>query len=106
MKTMERNGDQVEVFPNVQALTVAAAERFALLAGKPIQDHDIFSVALSGGSTPKVLYRLMAADAALRAKIPWPKIHFFFGDERHVPPDHPDSNFGMAHEAMFQAFPT
>lgn len=106
MKTMERNGDQVDVYPNVQALTVAAAERFALLATKAVQDHDIFTVALSGGSTPKVLYRLMASDAALRAKIPWSKIHFFFGDERQVPPGHPDSNFRMANEAMFQALPT
>jgi 6-phosphogluconolactonase len=103
---MERNGDEVDVFPDIRALTVAAAERFALLAAKAVQDNDVFTVALSGGSTPKVLYRLMATDAALRAKIPWSKIHFFFGDERHVPPNHADSNFRMANEAMFQALPT
>lgn len=95
----------MEVFPDVRALTVAAAERFALLAAKAVQHHDLFTVALSGGSTPNMLYRLMASDAALRAKIPWSKIHFFFGDERHVPPDHPDSNFRMANEAMFHALP-
>lgn len=95
----------MDIFPDVHALTVAAAERFAALATKAVEDRDVFAVALSGGSTPKVLYRLMASDAALRAKIPWSKIHFFFGDERHVPPDHPDSNFRMANEAMFQSLP-
>src|SRR5215471_2671359 len=105
MKTTERNGDQVDVFPDVQALTVAAAERFAVLATRAVKHHGIFAVALSGGSTPKTLYHLMATDRDIRAKIPWPKVHFFFGDERHVPPEHPDSNFRMANEAMFQALP-
>jgi len=102
---MERNGDQVDVFPDVHALTVAGAERFAVLANKAVEHHGVFAVALSGGSTPKALYRLMAADEDIRSRIPWPKIHFFFGDERHVPPDHADSNFHMANEAMFQALP-
>ena len=102
MKIMERNTDQVDVFPDVHALTVAAAERFALLATRAVEHHGVFAVALSGGSTPKALYRLMAADREIRESIPWPKIHFFFGDERHVPPDHADSNFGMANEAMLQ----
>jgi len=105
MKTMERNRDQVDVFPDVHALTVAAAERFAILATRAVEHHGVFAVALSGGSTPKALYHLMATDQDIREKIPWPKIHFFFGDERHVPPDHPDSNFHMANEAMFQALP-
>ena len=105
MKTTERNGDQVDVFPDVHALTVAAAERFAVLATRAVKHHGIFAVALSGGSTPKALYHLMATDRDIRAKIPWPKVHFFFGDERHVPPEHPDSNFRMANEAMFQALP-
>lgn len=102
---MERNGDQVDVFPDVHALTVAAAERFAVLASRAVEHHGIFAVTLSGGSTPKALYRLMAADQDIRARTPWPKVHFFFGDERHVPPDHADSNFRMANEAMFQALP-
>jgi len=105
MKTMEQNGNQVDVFPDVHALTLAAAERFAALATRAVEHHAVFAVALSGGSTPKALYRLMAADREIRAKIPWSKIHFFFGDERHVPPDHADSNFRMANEAMFQALP-
>jgi len=59
-----------------------------------------FSVALSGGSTPKALYTLLVNDATLRGHVPWDKVQFFFGDERHVAPDHPDSNFRMANEAM------
>ena len=59
------------------------------------------SIALSGGSTPKVLYGLLADEPAFRERFPWAQTHFFFGDERHVPPDHKDSNFRMAREAMF-----
>jgi 6-phosphogluconolactonase len=100
---MKLNGDEVDVFADINALTAAAAGRFALLAAEAIEDHGVFSVALSGGSTPKALYRLMAADQGIRSKIPWSKVHMFFGDERHVPPDHAESNFRMANEAMFQA---
>jgi 6-phosphogluconolactonase len=65
----------------------------------------VFRVALSGGSTPKTLYTLLATDAALRAQVPWDKTQFFFGDERHVPPDHKDSNYRMANEAMLSQTP-
>jgi len=102
---MKLNGDWVDVFAENQALTVAAAQRFSLLATNSIRDHGAFAVALSGGSTPKALYQLMVTDKTIRSKIPWPKVHFFFGDERHVPPTHPDSNFRMANEAIFQALP-
>jgi len=102
---MKLNGDKVDMFADSQALTVAAAQRFALLAANSVRDHGAFAVALSGGSTPKALYQFIVSDKAIRSKIPWSKIHFFFGDERHVPPDHADSNFRMANEAMFQALP-
>jgi|GEM_PF-37478 len=59
------------------------------------------SFALSGGSTPRALYRLLVDPAApFRGEIDWQAVHFFWGDERHVPPDHTDSNFRMAREAM------
>ena len=106
MNAMNKNGEQVDVFPDIRALAIAAAERFMFLATKAVEDHGVFSVALSGGSTPTALYRLMAADQKIRAGIPWSKVHFFFGDERHVPPDHADSNFRMANEAMFHALRT
>jgi 6-phosphogluconolactonase len=57
-------------------------------------------VALAGGSTPKAAYAMLAS-AAYRDRVPWQQTHFFWGDERHVPPDHEDSNYRMAHEAMF-----
>jgi 6-phosphogluconolactonase len=63
-----------------------------------------FAVALSGGSTPRRLYQLLAA-APFRDRLPWPRIHLFWGDERFVPPDHPDSNFRMADEAMIKHVP-
>ena len=103
---MKLNGDQVEIFADTKALTLAAARRFALLAANAVADHGVFAVALSGGSTPKALYQLMAADQAIRSTIPWSKIHFFFGDERHVPPEHADSNFRMANQAMLQPLRT
>jgi len=93
----------VEVFADMHELTVAAAGHFARLAAKAVEHHGVFSVALSGGSTPKALYGLMAADQVIRSKVQWAKVHIFFGDERHVPPDHADSNFRMANEAMLQA---
>src|SRR5690242_15311840 len=64
------------------------------------------SVALSGGSTPRVLYELLANPGEpFREQISWSETHFFFSDERHVPPDHPDSNFRMVNEALFSRVP-
>jgi 6-phosphogluconolactonase len=62
--------------------------------------------ALAGGATPRALYRLLCDPAEpFRDRIAWETIHFFWGDERHVPPDHPDSNFRMAREAMLDHVP-
>jgi 6-phosphogluconolactonase len=99
---MTPNKDQVAIFDDVRTLTAAAARRFGMLANNAVEDHGVFSVALSGGSTPRMLYHLLATDKAISSKIPWSDVHFFFGDERHVPPSHVESNFGMANEAMFQ----
>jgi 6-phosphogluconolactonase len=84
---------EIRIFPDVAAIAAAAAEEFVRLAPA--------TVALSGGNTPRVLYELLAA----RNDIAWDKIQFFFGDERHVPPDHPDSNYRMAKESMFSHVP-
>ena len=62
----------------------------------------LFRVALSGGSTPKKLYSKLAQEVKYRDAIPWNLIHFFWGDERTVSPDHEDSNFHMAREAMLR----
>jgi 6-phosphogluconolactonase len=63
-----------------------------------------FAIALSGGSTPKRLYQLLAAPP-LRDQLPWPRVHLFWGDERCVPWDSADSNYGMAHDAMLSHVP-
>ena len=96
--TMQR---EVVVLPDATAITRRAAAEFLKSVNETIAQKGFFTVALAGGSTPRALYSLLADDPSLRSKIPWPKLHFFFGDERHVPPDNPESNFHMANEALF-----
>jgi len=95
---------ELKVFDDVSALMRGAGDAIVSAAGHAVADHGRFSWALSGGSTPRDLYRLLASDE-YRGRMPWNAIHFFWGDERHVPPDHPDSNFRMAREAMLDAVP-
>lgn len=82
-----------------------AAGEFVELAQSAVHRYGRFTVALSGGSTPKGLYEILSDPTqTFREQIPWEKAHFFWGDERHVPPEHKDSNYRMAAEAMlFQA---
>ena len=87
---------EIRILNSPADLFQAAATEFAALASQAVGSTGRFSVALSGGSTPKSLYTLLASGSA--ADIPWEKIFFFFGDERFVPPDHPDSNYRMARE--------
>jgi 6-phosphogluconolactonase len=82
------------VYPNADALARAAAVELLHLAHEAIAARGVFSLALSGGSTPKKLYALLAGDPGFR-DFPWEQTQLFFGDERHVPPDHADSNFRM-----------
>jgi len=91
--------------PDVAALQRTAAALFVKAAVEAIRSRGIFTVVLSGGSTPKGAYSLLAEDETLRKQVAWAQVRFFFGDERHVPPDHPDSNFRMAHEAMLSRLP-
>lgn len=89
---------ELKVFENPAEVARAAAEYFVSLQPK--------TVALSGGSTPRVLYELLADPAEpFREQIAWNETHFFFTDERHVPPDHPDSNYRMVNEALFSRVP-
>jgi 6-phosphogluconolactonase len=80
-----------------QLFALAAAE-FITRAHAAVDQRGRFTVALSGGSTPRGLYNLLAEMKP--GSIPWDKIYFFWGDERHVPPDHPESNYRMAREAL------
>lgn len=95
----------IRIVENVQALARAAAREFVSRAAAAVQAKGLFAVALSGGSTPKALYSLLADGAELRQTISWRHIHFFWGDERPVPPDHPDSNFRLAQAALLSRVP-
>ena len=95
---------RIEVAENAEALSHLVAEQFVRLTTDAIASRGRCAVALSGGSTPKSVYQLLAAPA-FRTRVRWSDIHFFWGDERHVPPDHPDSNYRMAVEAMLSKVP-
>ena len=90
---------------NTEVLSRRAAEEIILSIKKKLEVHDFFTLVLSGGSTPRNIFALLASDTALRAQIPWERIHFFWGDERHVPPDHEESNYRMANEVILSRVP-
>jgi 6-phosphogluconolactonase len=94
----------VLIFDDAEQVAQAAARRIVELARQSINERGNFSLALSGGSTPKRIYELLASDD-YRSQIEWPSVHIFFGDERTVPPDHSDSNYRMANEAMLSHLP-
>lgn len=85
-------------FADLDALSTAAADDFAAIARAAIAARGACHVALSGGSTPKRLFQVLAARG--REALPWAQIVLWWGDERAVPPDHPDSNYRMAREAL------
>ena len=94
---------KVNVFGSPQELFHASAEKFCSLGSSAIQDHGKFTVALSGGSTPRGLHQELATNFAPR--LDWSKVFFFWGDERHVPPDSPESNYRMAKETLLSKLP-
>src|SRR5580704_10381906 len=96
---------EIRILADANSIAQTAAAEFLEAARDSIREKGSFSIALAGGSTPKALYGLLASNPLLQAKVPWGKIQFFFGDERHVPPDDPESNFRMASEAMFSKAP-
>jgi len=92
---------KLEILKGKTALAERAATWFTALAAKAWHEDRAFTVALSGGSTPKALYLVLASEP-YRTQVDWSKIEFFFGDERGVPPDHPDSNYRLANESLFR----
>jgi 6-phosphogluconolactonase len=96
---------EIRILPDKAAIARRAAQEFVQAAASAVREKGSFNVTLAGGSTPKALYSLLVDDPTLRSQVPWDKMHLFFGDERHVPPDHPDSNFRMATEAMISKAP-
>ncbi len=92
---------EVRVFKNIEDLSCAAAHVFVQLANEAVRDHGRFAVALSGGSTPKRLYSLLAEPDFCKS-VQWDRVHLFWGDERCVPPDHPESNYGMLRDSLLR----
>src|SRR5579872_702653 len=102
------SGPAITVFDDLAALTGAAAASVRRAAADARAAGRRFCVALAGGSTPRGLYRLLAEPPPAGDQAPdvdWTHADLFFGDERTVPPDHPDSNFGMARDALFSRAP-
>ena len=94
---------EIRILASPQEIFRAAAKLFSEAVAESVRSNGRFTVALSGGSTPKGLYSLLAEE--FRASLPWQKMFFFWGDERHVPPNHPDSNYRMTNEAMLSRVP-
>jgi 6-phosphogluconolactonase len=94
---------EIHILNDVPELFQAAAAEFVTLASQFVATTGRFTVVLSGGSTPKGMYALLASGKF--PEIPWDKIYFFWGDERHVPPDHPESNYRMAKEVLLSKVP-
>ena len=87
------------IYADADALAKAAAAELLRLAQRAVTERGIFTLSLAGGSTPRKLYTLLATDPAY-ADFPWKQTHFFFGDERHVPPSHLDSNYLMVSNTL------
>ncbi|HNS50699.1 MAG TPA: 6-phosphogluconolactonase [Anaerolineae bacterium] len=100
----EGTGEEVVVVADAQALAQEAAQRFAGLACEAAKRRGRFCAALSGGTTPGSLYRLLAEEP-YRSRIPWIQVHLFWADERSVPADHPASNYRLVQEALLVRVP-
>ncbi len=94
----------VRVYSTAQEVALKAARSFARLADQYVLGCGRFSVALSGGSTPKAMFSILAEEPFL-GTVPWTSIYFFWGDERMVPRDHVDSNYRSAYETLFSRVP-
>jgi 6-phosphogluconolactonase len=95
---------RVRIFDDAEAVARAAAAGIAESARESIGARGLFAVALSGGSTPRRVYELLAGED-FRKDLDWPRVHVFFGDERMVPPDDAESNYRMASEALLSRVP-
>lgn len=100
----ERRPDPLVVLADPTALAREAAEQCAKIAEEAVVRSGRFTVVLSGGSSPKLLYSVLAAEP-YRTRLPWRRTTVFWGDERPVPPTHPDSNVGMARATLLDRVP-
>jgi 6-phosphogluconolactonase len=90
-----------KIFPSPEDLSVHLVEELIHLSHSAAKHQKKINIALSGGSTPKILFQLLA-QPSYRNEINWKILHFYWGDERCVPPDHPESNYGMTRESLLQ----
>jgi 6-phosphogluconolactonase len=95
--------DSIRVSHDLQAIGKEAAKALAILANKAISERGRFTLALSGGETPRTLYEILARD--YRDAIDWQHVHLFWGDERYMPHDDPASNYRMAKETLIDRIP-
>jgi len=93
--------NEIYSYPDNQNVACAAADEFVRLANEAIADRGRFSVALAGGSTPKELYHLLTTED-YRDELDWAQVYLFWSDERNVPPDHHDSNYGIVRYALLE----
>lgn len=96
--------DDIRIHPDAEALARAAAAEVLSTARRRIEAGGSFHIALAGGRTPRRLYRLLA-DPEFGGRTDWTRWRIYFGDERCVPPDHPESNYRMAREALLDHVP-
>lgn len=89
----------IQIFANAAGLARAVACDIKKAIGYNIQEGKLFHIALSGGATPRVLFEHLA-QPPFRTEIAWDRVHFYWSDERCVPPDHPDSNFGLTQACL------
>jgi len=94
----------VRILPDSYKLAEAAADHFVEQSIRAIQQHGRFSIALAGGSTPQATYRMLASET-YASRVDWEHVHVFWGDERCVTVDHPDSNYRMAKENLLSHVP-
>lgn len=94
----------IVIAPNMDELVQTAAMGILDVAQLAVARQGMCSVALSGGSTPRLLYQRLAG-SPIAQEMPWAHLHVFWGDERHVQPDHQDSNYRMAREALLDRVP-
>ncbi len=95
---------QIAIFPDTNTLSQQAAQYIVRLASEAIVTRGRFTIALSGGSTPKILYGLLGTEP-YRDQINWASVEIFWSDERCVPPDSADSNYALAQEVLLSKIP-
>jgi 6-phosphogluconolactonase len=96
---------KIKILKDLDAISRQAADEIVQQAHRMAASAGRFALALSGGSTPGRLYERLGREPAVRNRLPWSNIHFFWGDERHVPPDDPQSNYRMACDTLFASAP-